>query len=115
MGARVIAVETNQERLKLAREFGAAHALTPDEFQAQLKDLTKGEGVDLAMDTTGASAARLAAVRSAKTWGIVCFVGEGGDVTDQRQPRHAAQAADHHRLVDLQRDGSAGVRPLRRR
>src|SRR5213083_504860 len=30
MGARVIAVETNQERLKLALEFGAAHALTPD-------------------------------------------------------------------------------------
>jgi len=27
------------------------------------------------------AAARLAAVRSAKTWGTVCFVGEGGDVT----------------------------------
>jgi threonine dehydrogenase-like Zn-dependent dehydrogenase len=33
------------------------------------------------MDTTGVPAARLAAVRSAKTWGTVCFVGEGGDVT----------------------------------
>ena len=27
------------------------------------------------------SAARLAAIRCAKTWGTVCFVGEGGDVT----------------------------------
>ena len=81
MGARVIAVEKNQDRLKLARQFGAEHALTPEEFQTQQKDLTKGEGVDLALDCTGAAAARLAAVRAAKTWGTVCFVGEGGEVT----------------------------------
>lgn len=78
MGARVIAVETNAERRALAKKFGADVALESDK---ELKDLTKGEGVDLALDTTGASAARLAAVRSAKTWGTVCFVGEGGDVT----------------------------------
>jgi len=78
MGARVIAVETNAERRALAKKFGADIALESDK---ELKDLTKGEGVDLALDTTGASAARLAAVRSAKTWGTVCFVGEGGDVT----------------------------------
>ena len=78
MGARVIAVEKNAERRALAKKFGAAHALESEE---QIKDITKGEGVDLAMDTTGVSAARLAAVRSAKTWGTVCFVGEGGDVT----------------------------------
>src|SRR3989454_8044178 len=46
-----------------------------------LKELTRGEGVDLTLDCTGIAAARLAAVRSAKTWGTVCFVGEGGDVT----------------------------------
>ena len=78
MGARVIAVETNAERRALAKKFGADVTLDSEE---QIKELTKGEGVDLALDTTGASAARLAAVRSAKTWGTVCFVGEGGDVT----------------------------------
>jgi threonine dehydrogenase-like Zn-dependent dehydrogenase len=78
MGARVIAVEKNAERRALAKKFGADVAIdSPD----SLKDLTKGEGVDLALDTTGAAEARLAAVRSAKTWGTVCFVGEGGDVT----------------------------------
>ncbi len=81
MGARVIAVETNSDRLKLAKQMGAEHALTPEEFQQRQKDLTKGEGVDLALDTTSAPAARLAAVRAATTWGTVCFVGEGGDVT----------------------------------
>jgi threonine dehydrogenase-like Zn-dependent dehydrogenase len=78
MGARVIAVEKNAERRALAKKFGADVTLDSEE---QIKELTKGEGVDLALDTTGASAARLAAVRSAKTWGTVCFVGEGGDVT----------------------------------
>ena len=86
MGMRVIAVETNKDRLKLAKQFGAEHALTPEEFEQQKKDLTRGEGVDLAMDTTGASAARIAAIRSAKTWGTVCFVGEGGDVTINVSP-----------------------------
>jgi len=78
MGARVIAVETNAERRALAKQFGADVALDSEE---QIKELTRGEGVDLALDCTGASAARLAAVRSAKTWGTVCFVGEGGEVT----------------------------------
>ncbi len=78
MGARVIAVEKNAERRTLAKKFGAEHALESEEH---IKEITKGEGVDLAMDTTGVSSARLAAVRSAKTWGTVCFVGEGGDVT----------------------------------
>ena len=78
MGARVIAIEKNAERRALAKTFGADVATdSPD----SLKDLTKGEGVDLALDTTGASEARLAAIRCAKTWGTVCFVGEGGDVT----------------------------------
>jgi threonine dehydrogenase-like Zn-dependent dehydrogenase len=83
MGARVIAVETNAERLALAKQYGADALVDSSKADAEkaLRDLTRGEGVDLALDCTGVAAARLAAVRSAKTWGTVCFVGEGGDVT----------------------------------
>jgi len=83
MGARVIAVETNAERLALARQYGADAVVDASKTDTEkaLKDLTRGAGVDLALDCTGVAAARLAAVRSAKTWGTVCFVGEGGDVT----------------------------------
>lgn len=81
MGARVIAVESNAERRGLAKQFGADAAIEPGDAESQLRELTRGEGVDLALDCTGIAAARLAAVRSAKTWGTVCFVGEGGDVT----------------------------------
>jgi len=45
-----------------------------------IKDLTQG-GADLALDTSGAEAGRLAAVKCAKVWGTVCFVGERGSVT----------------------------------
>jgi threonine dehydrogenase-like Zn-dependent dehydrogenase len=83
MGARVIAIETNPERGTLARQFGADAALDASRMDVEkaLKDMTHGEGVDLALDCTGIAAARLAAVRSVKTWGTACFVGEGGEVT----------------------------------
>ena len=88
MGARVIAVETSPERMKLAQEFGAEaviDASQEDPVQA-LKELTHGAGVDLALDCTGAAAARRAAVRCVTTWGTVCYVGEGGDVTLEVSP-----------------------------
>src|SRR5260370_55389 len=81
MGARVMAVETNAQRRALAKQFGAHEAIDAPDAEKALKELTRGEGVDLALDCTGIAAARLAAVRSAKTWGTVCFVGEGGEVT----------------------------------
>ncbi len=83
MGARVIAVETTAERLKLAQIFGAdslIDASTEDAVEA-IRDLTRGAGADLSLDCTGAAAARRAAVRCVKTWGTACYVGEGGDVT----------------------------------
>ena len=83
MGARVIAVETSPERIKLAEEFGAdatIDAAKEDPVDA-LRELTRGVGVDLSLDCTGVAAARRAAVRCVKTWGTACYVGEGGDVT----------------------------------
>ena len=71
------------ERLKLAKDFGAetvVDASKEDPVQA-LKDLTRGEGVALALECSGAATARRAAVRCVKTWGTACYVGEGGDVT----------------------------------
>jgi threonine dehydrogenase-like Zn-dependent dehydrogenase len=82
MGARVIAVEINAERLALAKQFGAHDVvLASDKTKEQILDLTNGEGVDLALECSSAAPARQAAVRCVKTWGTACFVGEGGDVT----------------------------------
>jgi threonine dehydrogenase-like Zn-dependent dehydrogenase len=83
MGARVIALDPTPERRAFASDFGADVVIDPaaDDPVAALKDLTHGEGVDLALDCSGAEAARSAAVRATRTWGTVCFVGEGGSVT----------------------------------
>ena len=83
MGARVIAVETSAERMKLAEQFGADAVIdaSKEDPVAALKDLTSGKGVDLALECSGAAAARRAAVRAVRTWGTACYVGEGGEVT----------------------------------
>lgn len=87
MGARVIALDISAERLARAREFGAADVIDPgtNDPVGAIKDLTHG-GVDLALDTSSAPEARIAAIRSAKVWGTVCFVGEGGSVTIEVSP-----------------------------
>jgi threonine dehydrogenase-like Zn-dependent dehydrogenase len=83
MGARVIALDVTPERRELAQGFGADTVLDPaaGDPVVALKELTHGVGVDLALDCSGAEAARAAAIRATRTWGTVCFVGEGGSVT----------------------------------
>ncbi len=83
MGARVIALDINAERRALAAGFGADVVIDPavDDPVTALKELTHGAGVDLALDCSSAEQARLAAIRATRTWGTVCFVGEGGSVT----------------------------------
>ena len=46
-----------------------------------IRALTHGEGAHKTLDTSGASEARAAAVRAARTWGTACYVGERGQVT----------------------------------
>jgi len=83
MGARVIAIDVSPERLARAKEFGADAGVGPrtGDVVAAIKELTHGRGADLALDTSGSPAGRLAAVRGTRTWGTVCFVGEGDTVT----------------------------------
>jgi threonine dehydrogenase-like Zn-dependent dehydrogenase len=83
MGARVIALDIGAERLARSREFGAEHLIDPssDDPVAAIEELTDGAGADLTLECSGAAEARVAAVRCLRTWGRVCYVGEGGEVT----------------------------------
>lgn len=83
MGARVIAVDTADPRLELARGLGADTVVNPtrDDPVAAMKELTHGRGVDIAIDCSGTEAGRLSCIRAAKTWGVVGLVGEGGSLT----------------------------------
>jgi threonine dehydrogenase-like Zn-dependent dehydrogenase len=88
MGARVIALDVAPERLALAKDFGADAVVDPNATDpvVALRDLTRGEGVDLAIECSSAPSARQAAVRSVRTWGTACFVGEGGSVSLEVSP-----------------------------
>ncbi len=88
MGARVIALDPSPERLARARDFGAETALDPrtNDPSAAIRDLTRGRGADLTLDASGTAEGRSAAVRAARKWGTVCFVGEGGSVTIEVSP-----------------------------
>jgi threonine dehydrogenase-like Zn-dependent dehydrogenase len=84
MGARVIALDTGEERLARAKEFGADVLINPKNTEnvvQAIRDLTHGLGADLALDASSSPLARQQTVRSVRTWGKACFVGEGDTVT----------------------------------
>jgi len=87
MGARVIALDVSPERLSRAKEFGAWETVNPrsNDPVGAIKDLTHG-GADFTLDTSSQPEGRIAAVRSAKVWGTVCFVGERNNVTIDVSP-----------------------------
>jgi threonine dehydrogenase-like Zn-dependent dehydrogenase len=82
MGARVIALDVSEERLSRARDFGAWQTVNPrsNDPVGAIRDLTGGRGADCTLDTSSSPEARIQAIRSAKVWGVMTFVGEGGDV-----------------------------------
>ncbi len=83
MGARVIAIDVAPERRALAREFGAHEVIDPaaGDVVKAIRDLTHGEGAHKTLDASSAPDARAAAVRTVRSWGTACFVGERGQVT----------------------------------
>ncbi len=55
LGARVICTVSTKAKAELAREAGAAHAIlyTEQDFEAEVKRLTGGKGVDVVYDSVG--------------------------------------------------------------
>jgi Zn-dependent alcohol dehydrogenase len=102
-------------RLEGAKEFGAWETVNPrsNDPVGAIKDLTHG-GADFTLDTSSQPEGRIAAVRSAKVWGTVCFVGERNNVTIDVSPDMLRQTADDHRLLDLFVAGSGRLRALLR-
>ena len=84
MGARVIALDVNDARLARAKEFGADLLINPtktDNVVQAIRDATHGRGVHASLDASSSPEARAQAVKSVRTWGKACFVGEGNNVT----------------------------------
>jgi NAD+-dependent secondary alcohol dehydrogenase Adh1 len=79
--ARVIAVDTSEEALKLASDCGADHTVTADGHQAQhVRDLT-GTGADAVFDFVGEDPTIGDSVAMLRPGGTYYLVGYGGTVT----------------------------------
>jgi propanol-preferring alcohol dehydrogenase len=84
-GARVIAVDVSDEKLALARAWGADETLNAravSDLAGEVRRLTAGRGVDAAIDYVGHGTTFRSAIASLATAGRAVLVGAGsGDVT----------------------------------
>lgn len=79
-GCPVIAVDVAADKLRVARELGAIHALDgwDADLVAKIRDLTKGRGVNATFDFVGTDATLALAVASTRSLGKVSQIGLGG-------------------------------------
>jgi propanol-preferring alcohol dehydrogenase len=80
-GAAVIAVDTDDERLKMATELGADHVINPikDNTEQIVKKITGGVGADAAIVTAGGSVPLNSALNVIRTKGQVALIAESNE------------------------------------
>jgi len=78
-GARVIAVDRTQSRLKLAREYGADDVIsTGPKAAAEIRELTGGVGAAFVIDCVGTNETLATAIAALSWRGRLTMVGAGG-------------------------------------
>ncbi len=77
--ARIIAIDTDEQKLRLAREIGADHTVLAQEDAAdQVASLTGGRGAELVLDIVGSDESLAAAARMGRMQGDLTVVGIAG-------------------------------------
>ncbi|MBC8138698.1 MAG: zinc-binding dehydrogenase [Fibrella sp.] len=86
--AQVIGVDSNPGRIALAQELGLVDTTlsASDDALTRILDATGGKGCEASIDCSGASPARLLALKGTRQWGRCAFVGEGGTVSFDVSP-----------------------------
>lgn len=74
---KIIAIDLDEGKLKLAQQFGATHTLqaAATDLQEKIRALTDGRGVDAAFEVVGLPATVKTAIESARKGGSVTLVG----------------------------------------
>jgi threonine dehydrogenase-like Zn-dependent dehydrogenase len=85
---RIIGIDVVPERLQLAKDLGLCDdVLTAGvDNVAQIRELTRGNGVERAVDCSANAEARTTAIRATRKWGRIVFLGEGGRVEFNPSP-----------------------------
>lgn len=80
LGAKVIALDIEPNRLERAREFGAVEVINPlevDSVRDAVLEPTNGRGVTKSLETSGAPTAANQALHVLGLWSTICWVGRG--------------------------------------
>jgi L-iditol 2-dehydrogenase len=121
---RVIAIDVDDSRLDRARQLGAAFAINSKtaDAPAQVRDLTEGRGVELAVECVGASDPIRTAIACTRKGGTVTLVGNVAPSVDlplqevvTRQLRlqgSCASSGEYPQCIDLLASGKIRVDSL---
>ena len=121
---RVIAVDLDDAKLKVAQQLGATDAVNPKSGDAveAIKALTNGRGADVALECVGATAPIRTAIQSVKKGGAVTLVGNFSPTVEiplqavvSRQIRlqgSCASNGEYPICIDLMSRGLIKVEPL---
>ena len=72
----IVAVDLNDDKLELAKKFGATHGCKPDDLAALQAELT-GDGFDYAFEAIGLPVTMRAAYDAVRRGGTACVIGVG--------------------------------------
>ena len=89
MGAdKLIGIDTNEGRLKIAKDLGLADYVFLSDSHAveNVLSVTGGEGCERTFDCSASNPGRVTAIKAARRWGRICFIGEGHDVAFEPSP-----------------------------
>ncbi len=122
--ARVVAVDLEESRLKVARALGATESINSktDDAPAAICELTAGRGADVAIECVGATEPIRTAIASVRKGGAVTLVGNIAPAIDlplqavvTRQIRvqgSCASCGEYPSSIDLMARGAIRVDPL---
>ncbi|HBN74474.1 MAG TPA: galactitol-1-phosphate 5-dehydrogenase [Planctomycetaceae bacterium] len=120
----IIAVDLDEDKLKLAKELGATHSLKGDaiDVPAEVQKLTYGRGASVAIEVVGASATINTAIDSVRKGGHVTLVGNlspNVEIPLQKVVSReltlygsCASRGEYPECIDLMNSGDIQVEPL---
>lgn len=122
-GARIIALDTDPEKVNYAQEHGV-HLALPSDAQAadRVLEATDGKGADVVLDFVGVQPTADLAVHTVRNGGAIMFVGLGGAQLDylvgnggpipwgiQIERPYGGTVAELREVIQLAEDGRIGV------
>ncbi|PYX36725.1 MAG: alcohol dehydrogenase, partial [Acidobacteria bacterium] len=84
----IIGIDVVLERLQIAESLKLCDSVlkAAEENVGQVRELTRGNGVERAIDCSANATARTTAIRATRKWGRIVLVGEGGTVEFNPSP-----------------------------